>query len=68
MKREELIQCRLSKGKKQAEVARDLNISEVYLRKIKSGDRAPGRDTMIAFERYYQRPAHALFPDIYAPK
>lgn len=65
MKRISLINCRLNRARTQAEVAADLMISEVYVRKIESGDKKPGRDTIIKFEQYYRKPAQELFPDLF---
>ncbi|KEO82422.1 helix-turn-helix transcriptional regulator [Tumebacillus flagellatus] len=65
MKRYPLIAARVALDKTQAQVAKDLCLSEVYVRKIEAGDKKPGRETIIRFARYYQRPAHELFPDIF---
>jgi transcriptional regulator with XRE-family HTH domain len=47
------------------QVAYDLGISEVYVRKLESGAVKPGRDTMFKFENYYNVSAKKLFPDIF---
>lgn len=65
MKRERLILERSKKKKTQAEVAKDLGISHVYVRKLESGSVKPGRDTMLKFESYYGLGAKKLFPDIF---
>lgn len=65
MKRERLISERGKKKKTQAEVAKDLGISQVYVRKLESGSVKPGRDTMLKFENYYGLGAKKLFPDIF---
>lgn len=66
MKRYPLIACRVAMEKTQAQVAADLLLSEVYVRKIEAGDKKPGRETIIKFARYYQKPVQELFPDIFA--
>ncbi|BCJ86506.1 helix-turn-helix domain-containing protein [Effusibacillus dendaii] len=65
MKRERLISERNKKRKTQLQVAQDLDISEVYVRKLESGSVNPGRDTMFKFENYYKVDAKKLFPDIF---
>jgi ribosome-binding protein aMBF1 (putative translation factor) len=64
-KREQLVIERNKINKTQEEVAQDLGISEVYVRKLESGMSKPGRDTMIALERYYGISMRELFPDIF---
>lgn len=65
MKRERLIKARMDADKSREEVAFDLEISEVYVRKIESGTSAPGRDMMIKFENYYGISMRELFPDLF---
>lgn len=65
MKRERLILERNKKKKSRSEVAEDLGISEVYVRKLESGSVKPGRDLMLKFENYYGLGAKKLFPDIF---
>lgn len=65
MKRERLVSERGKKEKTQLQVAEDLGISEVYVRKLESGVVKPGRDTMFKFEFYYKVTAKKLFPDIF---
>lgn len=65
MKRERLIQERKKRNKKQEEVATELDISTIYVRKIESGVVKPGRDTMIKFTDYYGLGLKTLFPDIF---
>ncbi|PWK13120.1 helix-turn-helix transcriptional regulator [Tumebacillus permanentifrigoris] len=66
MKRYPLIACRVAIEKTQAQVAQDLQLSEVYVRKIEAGDKKPGRETIIKFARYYQKSVTELFPDLFA--
>jgi putative transcriptional regulator len=65
LKRDRLIHERLQKRKTQAEVAQDIGISEVYVRKLESGTVDPGRKTMFKFEEYYSVDAKLLFPDLF---
>lgn len=65
MKRKRLIVERNKKRKTQSEVAQDIGISAVYVRKLESGSVKPGRDTMLKFENYYGLGSKKLFPDIF---
>ena len=65
MRREMLINVRLSYGKTQKEVARDLKISTIYIRKLETGNSKPGRETMLKLENYYGVSMRELFPDIF---
>lgn len=65
MKRDRLVTERNKRNKTQAEIASDLGISEVYVRKLESGSVKPGRDTMFKFENYFKVSAKKLFPDIF---
>lgn len=64
-KRRNLIIARGKKKKTQREAAKDLGISEIYLRKIEAGDSNPGRDTMIKIANYYGEPMEKLFSDLF---
>lgn len=57
-------ECRKKKGK-QKEVAKDLGISEVYVRMIENGTFAPGRDLMFKISKYFNEPIESLFSDFY---
>ncbi|EHQ92102.1 helix-turn-helix transcriptional regulator [Desulfosporosinus youngiae] len=59
--------CRKKKGK-QKEVAKDLGISEVYVRMIENGTFNPGRDLMFKMSRYFDEPIEILFPDLYGSR
>jgi putative transcriptional regulator len=65
MRRERLIKERKKRKKTQCELATDLDISEVYVRKIEAGTVKPGRDMIIKFENYYGLSMKTLFPDIF---
>ncbi|CDX01254.1 Helix-turn-helix [Desulfitobacterium hafniense] len=55
-------ECRKKKGT-QKTVAKDLGISEVYVRMIENGTFSPGRDLMFKIARYFSEPIEKLFPD-----
>ncbi|WP_213524244.1 helix-turn-helix transcriptional regulator [Paenibacillus sp. J31TS4] len=63
-KRQQLITCREAKGSRDS-VCSELGISKVYLRMIENGTMKPGRDLMIRFSTYYDRPLEVLFPDLF---
>lgn len=65
MKRERLIKERTKKRKDRAQVAAELSISEVYVRKLESGTVKPGRDLMFRIAAYYNVSERKLFPDIF---
>lgn len=65
MKRHELIQARNKKDLTPAQIAKLLDISTVYVRKIEAGTVKPGRDTMIKFEAFYGVSMRKLFSDIF---
>ena len=65
MKRERLTSERIKKRKERFEVAEDLDISEVYVRKLEAGTVKPGRDLMLKFAAYYKVNERKLFPDIF---
>jgi putative transcriptional regulator len=49
----------------QKQVAEMLDISEVYVRKIEKGEKNPGRETMLKFEKLYGISSKNLFPDLF---
>jgi transcriptional regulator with XRE-family HTH domain len=49
----------------QAKVAKDIGISEIYVRKIENGIFTPGRDLMFKFVRYFNVDEKMLFPDYF---
>ena len=65
MKRTRLRQERLERGMSYQDVANELGISSVYVRKIESGDRNPGFVTALRFENLFGVGAKELFPDIF---
>lgn len=58
-------ECRKNKGT-QKTVAKENNISEVYLRMIENGTFTPGRDLMFRLANYFKEPIDKLFPDFFA--
>lgn len=52
----------------QAQVADELELSEVYVRKLEAGTRNPSITTMLKFEQLYRKPMQDLFPDIFLSK
>jgi putative transcriptional regulator len=67
LKRSILIKTRLKVNKSRKQVAKDLGISEVYLRKIEAGTSNPGRDLLGRIEQYYNISMRKLFPDLFLP-
>ena len=57
-------ECRKRKGTQKA-VAKEIGISEVYLRMIENGTFPPGRDLMFKFSNYFDESIEKLFPDLY---
>lgn len=66
MKRERLALERTSRHLTQAEAARELGISVIYLRKLEGGHSKPGRQTMLKIEHFYGVPSNELFPDVFS--
>lgn len=60
-----LAEERQSRKWSQKIVAVQLDISEVYVRKLEKGTRNPGRDLMLKFENLYSVSARKLFPDLF---
>lgn len=65
VRRERLAKERTSRNLTQEQVAMDIGISTIYLRKLEGGQSKPGRETMLKLERYYGVSARELFPDIF---
>ncbi|EGW37074.1 helix-turn-helix transcriptional regulator [Desulfosporosinus sp. OT] len=49
----------------QAKVAKDVGISEIYVRKIEGGAFTPGRDLMFKLAQYFDIDEKVLFPDYF---
>lgn len=65
MERKLLKQLRVSKNLTQQELADELGISAIYVRKIEKGVVKPGRETLIAYEAFFEKSMKDLFPDIF---
>lgn len=63
--RKRLIELRKKKGLTQKEIAKELGISAVFLRKIEAGTRQPSIPTMLKFEAFYDESFEELFPDVF---
>ncbi|MFC4768498.1 helix-turn-helix transcriptional regulator [Effusibacillus consociatus] len=66
MRRERLSKERASRNLTQEQVAMEIGISTIYLRKLEGGQSKPGRETMLKLEHFYGVPARDLFPDIFS--
>ncbi|MHA3065760.1 helix-turn-helix transcriptional regulator [Lacticaseibacillus saniviri] len=65
MERENLKELRKRAGLTQTELADELGISTIYLRKIEKGARQPSNNVAANFVEYFGVSANELFPDIY---
>lgn len=68
LKRKNLIEARKNKGLTQSELATNLSIAPITVRKIESGDRNPSTKNAMEFSRYFNLDIKILFPDIFLPK
>lgn len=68
MKRNILIGLREKNSLSRKELAKELGISEEFVRKIESGSANPGRNTSLKFESFYQMSERVLFADLYNGK
>ncbi|AMX01124.1 hypothetical protein ATY39_14100 [Rummeliibacillus stabekisii] len=60
-----LKQLRKDKNLTQQELAEEIGISSIYVRKIEKGAVKPGRETLILYENYFGISMRELFPDIF---
>lgn len=65
--RESLKKERKRVGLTQVELAAKLDIAEITVRKIESGDRNPGITTAKKYVEFFNKDASYLFPDIFLP-
>lgn len=49
----------------QKELAMELGVSEVYVRKLESGSSSPSSQKAVAIAEYFGKPLAYLFPDIF---
>lgn len=65
MERKLLKQLRLKQNLTQQELAKNLDISTVYVRKLEKGVANPGRETMLKYENFFEVDMRKLFPDLF---
>jgi len=65
MEREMLLLLRKKHKLTQQELAENLGISTVYVRKLEKGVVNPGRETLIKYERFFEKDMKELFPDLF---
>jgi putative transcriptional regulator len=63
MKRDKLRELRSAKGKR-SEIATDLGISVIHLRKLENGDVKPSAGLMIRMCKFLESKPEELFPDV----
>lgn len=68
MERTLLLQLRKKHRLTQQKLAKELNISTVYVRKLEKGVVNPGRETLIKYENYFGVDMKDMFPDIFLSK
>lgn len=65
MQRVLLLQLRKKHNFTQQELANELGISTVYVRKLEKGVVNPGRETLIKYESFFKVDMKKLFPDLF---
>ncbi|NIK11158.1 helix-turn-helix transcriptional regulator [Alkalibacillus almallahensis] len=65
MVRKLLLELRNEKDLTQQQLAENLDLSTVYVRKLEKGVVNPGRETMLKYESYFNRDMRELFPDLF---
>lgn len=66
--RKVLVTKRIDAGYTRMEVASNLGLSEIFVRKLEEGGRNPSIKTMLKFQMFYDEPIEKLFPDIFQKK
>lgn len=56
---------RIDAGYTRLEVASNLGLSEIFVRKLEEGGRNPSIKTMLKFQELYNEPIENLFPDVF---
>ncbi|MBO0460077.1 helix-turn-helix transcriptional regulator [Enterococcus hulanensis] len=56
---------REKKNLTQEQLAKQLNVSEVFIRKLESGSSNPSSSMAVEFAEFFERPLDYLFPDIF---
>lgn len=65
MERKYLKQLRTELNMTQQELASELGISAIYVRKIEKGVVKPGRNTLVMYEKFFNKSMKVMFPDIF---
>jgi DNA-binding XRE family transcriptional regulator len=68
LKRNNLIDARKSKQMTQAELAEELGIAPITVRKLENSNRNPSTKTAMKIADYFELDIKVLFPDIFLPK
>lgn len=56
---------REKKGLTQEQLAKQLDVSEVFIRKLEAGSSNPSSSMAVEFAEFFERPLDYLFPDIF---
>lgn len=65
MERKTLLQLRMKFKLTQQQLADKLGISTVYVRKLEKGVVNPGRETLVKYEKFFNKDMKQLFPDLF---
>lgn len=65
MERKTLVKLRHRENLTQEQLAKQLEISTIYVRKIEKGVVNPGVRTMIKYENFFETDMKKMFPDIF---
>lgn len=65
MERKLLLQLRNEYKLTQQQLGEELRISTVYVRTLEKGVVNPGRETMLKYERFFDKDMRKLFPDLF---
>ncbi len=60
-----LMTKRIDAGYTRKEVASNIGLSEIFVRKLEEGGRNPSIKTMLKFQDLYGEPIENLFPDVF---
>ncbi|MFJ7646917.1 helix-turn-helix transcriptional regulator [Lysinibacillus sp. NPDC097279] len=60
-----LMTKRIDAGYTRKEVASNIGLSEIFVRKLEEGGRNPSIKTMLKFQDLYGEPIEKLFPDVF---
>ena len=65
MQRDTLLHLRKKHKLTQQELAENLGISTVYVRKLEKGVVNPGRETLVKYEVFFNCDMKKMFPDLF---